>query len=81
MRSQMKFMRVQILWMLATLLALIAFDLFSLYLFITASLVGYIVLTDLTSPLVSQPPWRQRLRWIGAFGFLAFVFLMVEKFV
>ena len=65
-----------IAFMLALVLALVAFDAFSVPLFYVLSLVGFLAVYELVSPLTVQTRWKRRLTyvtvlWLGGFAVLA----------
>ena len=65
-----------IAFMLALVPALVAFGAFSLPLFYVLSLVGFLAVYELVSPLTVQTRWKRRLTyvavvWLAGFGVLA----------
>ena len=65
--------------MLVTLVLLSGFGLLSLELFFLASLVGLLVLVELTSPVNVAPRWRARLKWILLLGLVGFGYVMIRR--
>lgn len=78
-RRQRQFVNGQLAWMLATVVLLSAFGLLSFELFFLASLVGLLVLVELTSPVNVTPQWRARLKWIILLGLVGFAYFMVQR--
>lgn len=74
-----RFVHAQTAWMLTSLVALAALDALSLELFFVLSLIGFLVVVELTAPLNVTPAWRARLRWIVAAGLLVFGYVVVRR--
>ncbi|WP_135828655.1 hypothetical protein [Halorussus halobius] len=79
MRRHQRFVYGQLSWMLATVLALAALGGLSMELFVVGSLLGLLVLTELTAPVNLAPRWRSRVRWLVAGGLLLFGYFMVRR--
>lgn len=70
-----RFVLGQAAWMLGTLVALVALSALSLDLYFVVSLLGFLIVVEVTAPLNLTPRWRRRLKWIilaglGVFGYL-----------
>lgn len=65
---RMRFVHATVAWMLAALLVLVLLDAFSYELFFVLSLIGLLIVTELTAPFVVTPAWRKRLKWPIALG-------------
>lgn len=65
--------------MLATLVVLAAVGSLSLELFFVLSLIGFLVVVELTAPVAVTPEWRRRLVWIVALGLLVFGYVVVRR--
>lgn len=65
--------------MVGSLLCLAALDALSLKLFFVVSLIGFLVVLELTAPLNVTPQWRRRLRWILALAMIGFVAIVVRR--
>jgi len=65
--------------MLGTILALATLQSLSLELFFVVSLIGFLVITELTAPLNIQPRWRHRLKWIILVGLLVFGYIVIRR--
>ena len=74
-----RFLHGQVAWMAAALLALAALDALSLELFFVVSLIGFLVVLELTAPLNVTPTWRRRLRWILAVAMIGFVAIVIRR--
>lgn len=67
--------------MLAVIVALAVVRALSLDVFVIASLVGLLVLTELTAPVNVAPRWRARLKWVLLAGLLVFGYIMARRFL
>lgn len=65
--------------MAAALLALALLDAVTYELFFVVSLIGFLVVTELTAPFQVTPAWRRRLRWIIAVGLVVFAYIVVKR--
>lgn len=74
-----RFVHAQLGWMLAGTFALSVLDAFSYELFFVVSLIGFLVVTELTAPFSVTPRWRRRLRWIIALGLVGFGYVVARR--
>lgn len=65
--------------MLATMLLLALLGAFSLELFFVVSLIGFLVVTELTAPFAVQPRWRRRLKWFILLGLVGFAYIVIRR--
>lgn len=65
--------------MLGTVLCLSVLGEFALEVFFIGSLVGFLVLAELTAPVNVAPKWRSRLKWVALAGLLVFAYLMARR--
>ena len=65
--------------MLAALLALTLLGALSLELFFVVSLIGFLVVVELTAPFEVTPEWRSRLKWLIAIGLVVFGYIVVRR--
>ena len=65
--------------MLVCVLALALLDALSLELFFVLSLIGFLIVTELTAPLNVSPAWRRRLRWVIVAGLIGFGIIVVRR--
>lgn len=75
----MRYVHGQLAWMLATALVLALLGSLSYELFFVCSLIGLLVVTELTAPFAVTPAWRRRLRWLIALGLLGFAVVVVRR--
>lgn len=79
LRRRRQFVHGNVAWMLGTTTVLVLLDALSLELFFVVSLIGFLVLTELTAPFSVTPAWRRRLRWIIALGLLVFGYIVIRR--
>ena len=74
-----RFVHAQLSWMIACVLALALLDALSLELFFVLSLIGFLIVTELTAPLNVSPAWRRRLRWMILAGLIGFAIIVIRR--
>lgn len=65
--------------MVGTVLVLALFGSVSYELFFVGSVLGLLVVTELTVPVNVTPTWRTRLKWLTLFGLLGFLALIARR--
>ena len=65
--------------MLATVLALSLLESLTPELFFVVSLIGFLVVVELTAPFTVTPRWRARLKWLVLVGLLAFGYIVIRR--
>jgi hypothetical protein len=78
-RRRQRFIHGQLGWMLAALVLLAVLDALSLELFFVVSLIGFLVLVELTAPFQVTPQWRKRLRWVILLGLIVFGLIVIRR--
>lgn len=76
---RLRFVRMQVAWMLGSALLLVLVGLLDYDLFFLASLLGLLVLATATEPVTVTPRWRRRLRWLAYAGLAAFAVVLVRR--
>lgn len=76
---RMRFVHGQLAWMVATVLVLSLLGSLSYELFFVLSLLGLLVVTELTAPVNVTPEWRARLRWLTLLGLFGFAALILHR--
>ena len=66
-------------WLLVTALVLALLDSLSYELFFVVSLVGFLVVTELTEPVALTPRWRRRIRWFIPPALLVFGLVVLRR--
>lgn len=78
-RRRQQFVTAQLAWMLGTVLALALLESLSYELFFVVSLIGFLIVVELTAPFAVTPQWRRRLKWLIAIGLLVFGYIVVRR--
>ncbi|TYT60485.1 hypothetical protein [Natrialba swarupiae] len=78
-RRRQQFIYGQFAWMVATAFLLVVLDSLSYELFFVLSLIGILIVTELTAPANVTPAWRRRLRWLIALGLVGFGVIVVRR--
>lgn len=78
-RRRQQFLYGQIAWMLSTLVLLAVLGALSMDLYFVISLIGFLVLVELTAPFNITPQWRSRLKWPIFLGLIGFSAIVVKR--
>jgi hypothetical protein len=76
-----RFVHGQAAWMLATILLLAVLGALSLEIFFVLSLIGLLIVIELTAPFAITPRWRARLRWVILAGLIGFAAIVVRRII
>lgn len=68
-------------WLLGSILVLTVLDSFEYELFFVLSLIGFLIVTELTAPVNVTPAWRKRLRWLIGGGLVVFGYIVVMRII
>jgi hypothetical protein len=74
-----RFLHGQAAWMLTALVLLSALGALSLELYFVVSLIGFLVVVELTAPFQVTPQWRSRLKWLILLGLAVFGVIVVRR--
>ncbi|MFB6202725.1 MAG: hypothetical protein ABEI98_12040 [Halorhabdus sp.] len=80
-RQRQRFIYAQALWMLGTIVVLATLGALSLELLFVVSLIGLLIIVELTAPITVTPRWRGRLKWLIAAGILVFGLIVLKRIV
>ncbi|MXR40703.1 hypothetical protein GRX01_04995 [Halobaculum sp. WSA2] len=80
-RRRARFVRAQLAWSLAAVLALVLLESLSYELVFVTTLIGFLVVTELTAPFAVTPTWRGRLRWLIGLGLLVFGYVVIRRVI
>lgn len=80
-RRRQRFIHGLLAWMLGTVLLLAALGSLSLELFFVCSLIGLLVVIELTAPVNVTPRWRRRLTWVVAIGLVVFGAIVIRRII
>ena len=78
-RQRNRFIIGHMAWAVGTILALSLSGALSLELFFVVSLIGFLIVVELTAPFAVTPQWRRRLRWIIGVGLLVFGYIVIRR--
>lgn len=78
-RRRQRFINAQVAWMLGVILLLALLDALSLELVFVLSLVGLLVVVELTAPFNVTPRWRRRLLPFIGLGLLGFSVIVIRR--
>lgn len=71
-RRRQQFVAGHLAWMLGAALLLTLLDSLTYDLFFVISMIGFLIVVELTAPFGVRPQWRRRLRWLIALGLVVF---------
>ncbi len=80
-RRRRLFLNGQLAWMLSAIVLLAVFDAISLEMFFLISLIGLLIVTELTAPVNVTPEWRRRLRRVVFVSLAVFGYIVVRWIV
>lgn len=72
-------MHAQLAWMLGTVLVLALVESLTYELFFVVTLIGFLVVIELTAPVAVTPRWRARLKWLVLVGLAVFGYIVVRR--
>ncbi|MDX1744312.1 MAG: hypothetical protein R3324_00100 [Halobacteriales archaeon] len=78
-RRRERFVGATMAWLLGAIVVLVLLDSLTAELFFVVSLIGVLVVIELTAPVAVTPPWRRRLRWIVLVGLAVFGFIVIRR--
>jgi hypothetical protein len=78
-RRRLRFIHANIVWMLAVVVVLALLGSLELELFFVLSLIGFLIVVELTAPIAITPAWRRRLPWLIAAGLVVFGVIVIRR--
>ncbi|WP_435100193.1 hypothetical protein [Halorubrum sp. N11] len=78
-RRRQRFIYAQLAWMLGAITLLAVLGSLSLELVFVLSLIGFLVVVELTAPFNVTPRWRRRLLPIIGLGLLGFGVIVIRR--
>ena len=78
---QLRFIHGLVAWLLGSLIILAAVGSLSLELFFVISLIGLLIVVELTAPINVTPVWRARLKWPIAAGLVVFAAIVTRRII
>jgi threonine/homoserine efflux transporter RhtA len=76
---RLRFVHGQLAWLLGTALVLALLESLTYELFFVVSLIGFLVVVELTAPFNVTPRWRRRLKWPILLGLAVFGYIVVKR--
>lgn len=74
-----RFIRATLAWLLGATLVLALLSSLSYELVFVVSLIGLLVVVELTAPFRVTPTWRSRLKWLIAAGLAVFGYIVIRR--
>lgn len=74
-----RFLYGVVAWMLATIIVLTLLETLELELFFVVSLIGLLVVVELTAPFNVTPQWRRRLLPVILLGLAGFSYIVIRR--
>jgi len=78
-QKRQQFIHAQLAWMLGVIILLGVLGSLSLELFFVLSLIGFLIVIELTASPTITPPWRTRLFWFVALGLTVFGIIVIRR--
>lgn len=78
---RLRFIHAQIAWMLGAILVLTVLSSLTPELFFVISLIGLLIIVELTALFRITPKWRRRLWVVIALGLLGFGILVIRRII
>lgn len=78
-RRRHQFVSGTLAWMLGATLLLVLLDSLEYELIFVISLIGFLVVVELTAPFNVNPDWRSRLKWLIIVGLLVFGYIVIQR--
>jgi membrane protein implicated in regulation of membrane protease activity len=78
-RRRQRFIIGQVAWMLGAAVVLALLESLSLELFFVVSLIGLLIVIELTAAFSVTPTWRARLKWLVLLGLVGFTYVVVRR--
>ena len=78
-RRRQQFVIGNMAWLLGSLLVLSLLGSLSPELFFVVSLIGFLIVVELTAPFTVTPIWRRRLKWFIGLGLIIFGYIVVRR--
>jgi hypothetical protein len=76
---RLQFVHGQLAWMLSVILLLALLDSLTVELFFVISLIGLLIVVELTAPFRITPQWRKRLWVLIGLGLLGFGVIVIRR--
>ena len=77
--QRQRFIWANLAWMLVATLSLVLLDSLSYELYFVISLIGLLIIVELTAPITVTPTWRARLKWVIVLGMGVFGYIVIQR--
>lgn len=81
LEKRRRFVYALVVWMVSVILLLTALDALELELFFVVSLIGLLVVVELTAPFNVTPRWRRRLLPVILAGLAGFSYIVIRRII
>ncbi|WP_256546726.1 hypothetical protein [Halobellus inordinatus] len=78
-KQRLQFVHATVAWTLGVILILALLESISYELVFVTSLIGFLVITELTAPFSISPAWRRRLLYIIGLGLVGFGYIVIRR--
>lgn len=78
-RRRVQFIEGVLAWLLLSVLGLGLLGAYSHELFFVLSLIGFLVVTELTAPFSITPAWRRRVQLLIVLGLVVFGYIVIKR--
>ena len=78
-KQRLQFVHATVAWALGVILILALLESLSYELVFVTSLIGLLVITELTAPFSISPAWRRRLIYIIGLGLIGFSYIVIRR--
>lgn len=78
-RRRQQYVTGVLAWALSAMIALALLGSLSFELYFVVTLIGFLVVTELTAPFNLTPQWRSRLKWFILVGLIIFAYIVVRR--
>lgn len=76
---RLRFVHATVAWALAAVLVLSLLEALSYELVFVTTLIGFLVITELTAPFAISPAWRRRLLYLIVCGLAVFGYIVIQR--
>ncbi|WP_049987331.1 hypothetical protein [Halobellus rufus] len=76
---RLRFVHATVAWGLGAVLILTLLEALSYELLFVTTLIGFLVITELTAPFSISPAWRRRLLYVIVLGLAVFGYIVVRR--
>jgi hypothetical protein len=78
-RRRQQYVTGVLAWALSAILVLVLLGSLSYELYFVLTLIGFLVVTELTAPFNITPRWRSRLKWFILAGLIVFAYVVIRR--